>query len=256
MFGILTRYVFLFQVCLLSAAAPAAAGSEKAEHPLDPVIRIVSRSLSRIEKIPAYEALFTKKELVGDQMISQQMRMKFRRRPFSVYLYFLGDNEGREVIYVEGRNNGMMLAHETGLAGLVGTLQLAPTDAMVMAENRHPITEIGIENMLIAVLGQLKEATRYEESEVRYYKNARVGSMTCNVIEISHPRPRAQFPMKMTRLFIDKKTKLAVRLQQFGFPARQGDDPPLVEDYRFTEIRTDVRLTDRDFDPANPAYNF
>jgi len=230
--------------------------AEGKEHPLDPVIRVVSKSLATIERIPAYEATFTKNELVGNRMISQKMRMKFRRRPFSVYFYFYGDKEGREVIYVDGRNNGKLKAHETGLAGLVGTLELAPTDTMAMSENRHPITEAGIEKLLSNTLTQLKEGTKFAESDVKYYKNAKLAKMTCNVIEISHPRPRRQFPFHMMRLWIDRESGIAVRLQQFGFPAREGAKPPVVEDYAFTDLRTKVELTDRDFDADNPAYNF
>ena len=236
------------------SSAPCLA--ETKEHPLEPVIRVVSRSLAKVEQIPAYEATFTKNELVGNQMVAQKMRMKFRRRPFSVYFYFYGDNEGREVIYVEGKNNGKLLAHETGLAGLIGTVELAPTDTMAMNENRHPITEAGIEKLLSNTLEQLKEGTRYAESDVKYYKNAKLATMTCNVIEISHPRPRRQFPYHMMRLWIDRESGLAVRLQQFAFPAREGAKPPVVEDYAFTDIRTNVEITDLDFDKDNPAYNF
>lgn len=230
--------------------------AEAREHPLDPVIRIVSKCLTKIEQIPAYEATFTKNELVGNRMIAQKMRMKFRRRPFSVYFYFYGDKEGREVIYVDGQNNGKLLVHETGLAGLVGTLELSPSDTMAMSENRHPITEAGIEKLLSNTLIQLKEATKYAESDVKYYKNAKLAKMTCNVIEISHPRPRRQFPHHMMRLWIDRESGIPVRLQQFAFPAREGAKPPVVEDYAFTDIRTNVELTNRDFDTDNSTYNF
>ena len=115
------------------------------EHPLKPVLHLVENSLKTIENIPAYQATFTKTELVGNRIVTQRMKMKFRREPFSVYFYFLGELEGREVIYIQDSNDGQLLAHETGIASLVGTLRLTPTDAIVMSENRHPITEAGID---------------------------------------------------------------------------------------------------------------
>ncbi len=251
------KHTIALAVSLLTVMFSAGEGlAESKEHPLDPVIRVVSKSLAKIEQIPAYEATFIKNELVGNRMVAQKMRMKFRRRPFSVYFYFYGDQEGREVIYVEGKNKGKLLAHETGLAGLVGTLELAPGDTMAMSENRYPITEAGIEKLLSNALKQLKEGTKYAESDVKYYKNAKLAKMTCNVIEISHPEPRQQFPFHMTRLWIDRESGIAVRLQQFAFPAREGIKPPIVEDYAFTDIRTGIELTDRDFDENNPDYNF
>jgi len=249
--------VLCLNIAVLNSSGAELRGQER-NHPLDPVIRIVNRSLRKIEQISAYEATFTKRELVGNQMIAQQMRMKFRRKPFSVYFYFYGDDEGREVIYVKGKNNGKILAHETGLAGLVGTLNLDPGDSMAMSENRHPITEAGIEAMVANTLRDLKEATKYDESVVKYYKDAELGKekLMCNVIEVSHPQPRRQFPLKMLRLWIDKKTGITVRLQQFGFPAQKGGKPPVVEDYIFTDLKTDVKLTDLDFDINNPKYNY
>jgi len=254
-YHVIRAIVLFLGIAVLNSTGAGLLAQER-KHPLDPVIRVVTKSLRKIEQIPAYEATFTKKELVGNQMIAQKMRMKFRRKPFSVYFYFYGDNEGREVIYVKGRNNGKILAHETGLAGLVGTLNLDPSDSMAMSENRHPITEAGIEAMVANTLADLKEATKYDESVVKFYKDAELGQMMCNVIEVSHPQPRRQFPLQMLRLWIDKKSGITVRLQQFGFPAQKGGKPPVVEDYVFTDLKTAVKLTDGDFDINNPKYNY
>jgi hypothetical protein len=57
-------------------------------------------------------------------------------------------------------------------------------------------------------------------------------------------------------LWIDKDTGIAVRVQQYGFPVRNGAKPPIVEDYVFTDIQTSVQISDRDFDPNNPRYNY
>jgi hypothetical protein len=226
------------------------------EHPLKPVLRVVEKSLKTLESIPAYEATFTKNELVKNRMVSQRMKMKFRREPFSVYFYFLGDLKGREVIYVKGRNDGKILAHETGIASFAGTLALAPNDTMAMSENRHPITEAGIEKFLLVLHKQWTQELKFGETEVKYYRDAKLDKMTCNVIEASHPRPRRQFAFHRTRLWIDKDTGIAVRVQQYGFPVRNGAKPPIVEDYVFTDIRTSVQISDRDFDPNNPRYNY
>jgi len=45
-------------------------------------------------------------------------------------------------------------------------------------------------------------------------------------------------------------------VQQFGFPKKKDAKPPVVEDYLFTDIQPDIRLSDRDFDKDNPNYNF
>ena len=75
-------------------------------------------------------------------------KMKVRHEPFSVYMHFDEPHAGREVIFVEGRNNNNLLVHEAGFASLIGTLELEPTGSQAMAENRYPITKAGIQKMI------------------------------------------------------------------------------------------------------------
>ena len=77
------------------------------------------------------------------------MSMKARTRPRSVYLKFRQPAAGREAIYVEGRNDGKVLAHDVGLGRLIaGTLHLDPDGSRAMEDCRHPITEAGIGPLL------------------------------------------------------------------------------------------------------------
>jgi hypothetical protein len=125
-----------------------------------------------------------------------------------------------------------------------------------MAENRYPITRAGLKKMLESIVLQWEEETKYAETEVKYFEDAKVGDSKCRVIESSHPQPRKQFKFHMTRLWIDEKSGLAVRVQQFGFPRKKDAKPPMLEDYAFTSIKPEVRLSDRDFDVNNPSYNY
>jgi hypothetical protein len=49
---------------------------------------------------------------------------------------------------------------------------------------------------------------------------------------------------------------MPVRVQTFGFPKKSGDKPPVIEDYLFSDLKTDVQLTNKDFDRNNPKYSF
>ncbi len=241
-------------LCNAFGSSPVLA--QTAEHPLTPAIGHAKAALEKSNAMSGYECKFVKREVVGKTLITQQIRLKVRHEPFSVYMRFEEPHEGREVIYVEGKNNNNLLAHETGLAGLIGTLELSPTSSQAMAENRYPISKAGLSNMMKTVIQQWEDETKFGETTVTYYKDAKVGESTCKVIESIHPQPRKQFKFHMTRLWIDDKTGLAVRVQQFGFPASAEAKPPVIEDYTFTEIKSDVRLTDKDFDTRNPNYKF
>lgn len=242
---------------VLSLAAPGTyAQSTPKEHPLQPAIRYAKQCVEKVEKLPGYTATFYKREVVGTTMVSHQMKIKIRHKPFSVYLYFEKPHEGREVLYVEGQNNGKLIAHEAGLFSIAGSMELAPTDDLAMSENRYPITMAGIVNIANEVIKQWENDAMYAGTEVKYFKDAKLGNLNCRVIESTHPKPFRQFKNHRVRLWIDSETGYPVRVQTWGFPRKAGEKPPLVEDYTFTNLETDVRLTDIDFDKNNKKYSF
>lgn len=249
---------WMFVACLTCSlfAGQTAHGAEP-EHPLVPAIRLARQSLEVLEKVRDYEATFVRREVVNGKRVNQRIQMKLREKPFSVYLKFVQPHAGREVLYVHGRNQNQLLAHEgSGLTALVGTVSLPPDSPTVMAETRHPITRIGMRNMVKLLLKRWEGQTEFGETEVRFFPDAKMGDVACEVIESSHPRPRQQFPFQMTRLYIEKESRLPIRVENYGFPRRPGDRPPLLEEYTYTNVRVNVGLTDRDFDRNNPEYKF
>jgi hypothetical protein len=237
--------------------AGQAAFGEDREHPLVPAIRLARQSLEVLDEVRDYEATFVRREVVNGKRVNQRIQLKLREKPFSVYLKFIQPHAGREVLYVQGRNQNQLLAREgSGLTSLVGTVSLAPDSPTVMAETRHPITRIGMRNLVKLLLQRWEAQTEFGETEVRFYPDAKLGEVACEVIESSHPRPRKQFPFQMTRLYIEKESRLPIRIENYGFPSRPGERPPLLEEYTYTNVRVNVGLTDRDFDRNNPEYSF
>jgi hypothetical protein len=239
-------------------ARPAStAGSIAAEeHPLAPALRIARECLETAEAVKDFDASFSKRDVVDGEVFAHTMRVKFRAEPFSVYMRFAEPHDGREVIYVEGRNENKLLAHEPGLLSLAGTIELDPLSDKAMSESRHPITNMGLLLLVDGVIKQWESELPYGEIEVKYYPNAKLRSMQCRVIESVHPRPRRQFKFHKTRLFIDSATNLPVRVEQYGFPVSPGEKPPLLEEYTYWNIRPNAGLTDRDFNPENPEYGY
>jgi hypothetical protein len=240
------------------ATAAENATPQAQEHPLKAAIRLAQSSLESLEPVKDYEATLTKRELVGNQIIEHAMQIRFREEPFSVYLKFVDANAGREVMYVEGQYQNKILAHEGpgSLKSLVGTVALSPESEEVRSESRHSITDIGLRNMLTIIVGRWEDESKYGECEVQYYPRAKLDQRECLVIECTHPRPRKQFKFHISRLFIDRETNLPVRSENYGFPAQPDAKPPLLEEYTYSGLRTNVRLTDRDFDRNNPEYKF
>lgn len=253
----ISKLASLFAMTVLSAGVFAQERPTQAkEHPLVPAIRFAEKCLGRVEAFPSYEATFYKREIIGRNVVNQKMKLKIRHSPFSVYLYFQEPSAGREVLYVEGKNNGKLIAHESGLLSLAGSMELSPTDPMALKESRYPITEAGIAKAIRQLLTEWKRETKYGETNVKYYKDAKLGNMTCRVIESSHPQPRKQFTYHKVQLWINDADGIPVRIRKYGFPARAGQEAPIIEDYTFTDINTSVRLTDADFNRNNSKYSF
>jgi len=228
------------------------------KHPLYLPLEEAYKAREALKAVKDYEAIFTKRELMGRRLITTTMNLKVRQEPFSVYLKFLDINEGREVIYVQGHNNNQLFVHEkTGLGALAGTMSLLPTSGTAMSGNKYPVTMIGLQTLLDRTIAQWEAEGKFDEVITQKYPDAKLPTgESCIAYESSHPRPRDQFKFKITRLWIDKATNLAIRVEQIGFPQRNDKEPPIVEEYTYSKLKTNVKLTDRDFDIRNPAYGF
>ncbi len=230
---------------------------QSGEHPLIPAIQLAEQSYRVLQQITDYEATLIKQELVNGKLLTQRIFVRIKEAPFSVYLRYEDPNPGREILYVQGQNNNQLLAHEaSGLAAIVGTVPLDLNSPQVMAENRHVITDLGMRRMLELVLAQWQIESRYGEIDVKYYPQAKMGNADCEVIEVSHPRPRKQFLFHMSRLFIEKNSRLPIRIENYGFPEQPGQQAPLIEEYTYVNVKTNVGLTAGDFDRRNPRYSF
>lgn len=237
-----------------TATAPA---ETPKEHPLKPAIRIAQTSLEKLQDVRDYECVMTKRERINNQLTTQVMFMRFREEPFSIYMKFGEPFAGREILYVAGRNNGMMLAHEgSGIRSLVGTVSLPLDSAEAKAENRHSLTDAGLRNLVRLLIKQWEFESQYGEINVQYYPDARLGEIACQVVEVSHPNPRRQFAYHITRLYVDAQSGLPVRVENYGWPAQPGGQPVLMEEYTYTRLKTNVGLTDQQFSRDCPDYNF
>ena len=234
--------------------------SEKSRHPLDEAFEFVQPSIQALQKVNDYSAVFTKTELVHGRLLTQKMDMKFREKPFSVYFHGHSKRKaGREVIFVAGRNDGRLIVHEVGLKSIVGTMNLTPDDPKVMDTNRHPITDVGMANIINSALDIWKNEKRTLDpanTEVRIVQSVQAGGKECEAVEIVHHHPQPGLDYQVGRVYVDKETRFPVQAELYGWPEAPGDEPPLLEQYIYTNVKTNIGLVDADFDPQNREYRF
>jgi len=234
-------------------ASKAAARNDAAAQPMEHI----EQAQAAMKNVKDYTATFSKKELVGKKLIQQTMEMKFREKPFSVYFRYTSEDErGREVIYVDGKYNNELVLHETGLKGLAGTLRFKPSHSMVMAENRHQITDVGISNLLKMAAAQLERDLTDPDLVTKVYPRAKLDDIPCTAIVIKHSRPGQDWPYSDIRLYFDQETRLPIHAERHGWPRREGDKAPLLEEYTYRNLKLNVGLRDIDFDPRNPSYSY
>jgi hypothetical protein len=255
----------VFRVSRSAAVAP-----NPKPHPLDPALDIAQESLERIRtEIHDYTAVVVKREEINGQLGEYEyMFGKFRNRrtaggklvtPFSVYLAFLKPAavKGREVLFVENVNDGKMWAHEgSGVKKMLGTLSLEPAGALAMQGQRYPVTDIGIENLVLKLIEKGERDRSIGYCNVKFIQGAKVSGRTCTVLQVTHDRPVAGLDFHIARIFLDDELGIPVRYAAYDWPRKVGDEPPVIEEYTYQKIELNVGLTDKDFDPRNASYGF
>ncbi len=239
-------------------------------HPLDRALKIAENGLAGSRaNINDYTALLVKRELVGGVLSEHQfMQAKIRNRkvvdgkivqPLSVYLKYLKPTsvKGREVVYVEGKNGGYLTAHEGGFKGrFLPTVTIPPDGMIAMRGQRYPITEIGLENLIVQLLDRGQTAKKFDDAQCEFRKNARIRERPCTVFQVTLPTKRPELVFHQAQVFIDDELNVPIRYVAYDWPRSEGAPLELLEEYTYLNLKVNVGLTDADFDPDNTAYNF
>jgi len=241
-------------------------------HPLDPAIQLAHQSLGQIRAdLKDYTAVLVKRERIGDDVGEHEfMFAKVRNRkvqdnritvPFSVYVAFLkpASVKGREVLYVENQNQGKLYAHEGGMKRILGTHLLETTSFLAMAGQRYPITDIGIENLVVKLIERGEKDKRHGFCAVELVAGAKVGGRNCSIIQVTHEIQQPYYDFHKAQIFMDDEWKIPVRYAAYTWPkhgAKLDVDKDVIEEYTYQNINFNVGLTDADFDTKHKDYKF
>jgi outer membrane lipoprotein-sorting protein len=270
----------LLWLLMLPVAAQVACGQQElpkpgvvlqppqSTHALDPVVDRARSSLQNIQgNISDYSAVFAKRCRVGGSLSRTQIAKIKIRNPKSkggeatqsmgIYVRFLSPSSlvGREVVWVDGKYEGKMIAHELGFKSLVN-IRLNPHGFIAMRGQRRPLTDLGIENIAIKVLKTAERDRRLGDCEVEFVNNVEVGEADCTMVEVTHPNKRREFDFYRARVYFDNSLNIPVRYVAWSWPATPGGKPVLEEEYTYLRVKLNAGLTDQDFDIGNPEYGF
>jgi hypothetical protein len=255
---------------LMMLAAGAAYGGETGgEHPLAPLVKYASERYRYIDEyVKDYTCTLVKRERIDGRLSDYEfLFMKLRHArveqgkavtPFSVYVRFLSPPQlrDREALYVEGRNEGKIVARRGGLRLPYVTAAVDPNGELAMQGNHYPLTEIGFKTLLQRLIEVAREDMHYGECEVKYFPGAKVNGRAATMIQVTHPVRRPHFLYHVARIFVDDELQLPIRYAAYDWPEESGGEPRLIEEYTYLDLKLNVGLTDSDFDHRNESYLF
>ncbi len=244
-------------------------GPVESDHPLDPVLAMAREALLHMQQdVADYRGKLIKRERISGILGAEvQMEFKIRTRreasaneparPLAAYLKFLEpwSARGREVIWIEGENDNKLIGHEGGFKNLL-RVELEPTGMLAMLDNKYPITEIGLTKLVEKLIEKGERDREVGPCEVQIIEGQTVGDRECRLIQVTHPEPDKRFDFHIAQIFIDTERMIPLRYAAFLWAEEEGAEPPLEEEYTYLNVELNVGLTDKDFDPENPAYKY
>ena len=230
---------------------------EPAKRVLLDVLRVARKRLDGVE---GYTATFLRQERIGGKLgPAQTLRMKARPRPFAIYLKVVAPKPGKEVVFVKGKHGDKMIAHNGDWKDrLIPRIKLDPRGVVALAENRHPITEAGLLNLTDKLIGFRTMDLSDPEAVTILDRTIDADGQDWLRSVHTHPHRRPERPFARVEVLYDPQTFLPMRISSYDWPevGCEAADLRLAERYRYDDLDLDARLTELDFDPANPSYAF
>ncbi len=257
----------------ISGATPEpATGTELATGPEQQIATRLQRKIEMLEAgrkflqdCPDYTAVFSKQELVGNQLLDlQDIYLKCRHRPFSVYLLWLSGDEGREVLYVDGANDGRMVVHGGGWKARLPALTISPDSSLAMQESRYPVTKAGLLGTVDITLSvHAEDLAKNRLSRCEQLADQEFDGRMCATFLTEYKNAATSPTYRKSVTLIDKEWNVPLYTRNFGWPnpgetatGEELDDATLIEFYTFTEVAFRQELATAEFDRGHEEYQF
>ena len=234
------------QVQTTEAGASDLTPEQRTEQELAAKIQLLEKGVQFLEKTPDYTATFVKQELVnGDLLDEQEMEMKVRHAPFSVYLKWTTGEVGREVLFVDGANNGKMTAHGGGWKARLPAVSIEPTCGLAMAESRYPVNKAGLFELAKMMLQIHKDDLAQKKiSRCEKLVDQVFDGRPCHAYLIEYRDRSVSENYRKSISLIDKEWSIPVYTRNFGWLNDNAPENPeeldtasLLEFYSYSSIK-------------------
>jgi hypothetical protein len=255
---------------------------------------LISQFIDKIDNTSTLKLTILIKEKISDKYITHQANFKIQRNPYRIYMRESYPYNGREVLYVEGKNDNKALINPASFPWT--TLSLSPIGNMMRNNNHHSIFKAGF-FFINEVLKHMK--TKYQSqlsTMLKYEGQVKYNNFLCYKITFDNPsygyttyKTLANESLEdiSNKLMIDDYKVLLLNPQIKSFEEvkpgmilkvpndygksftlyfstetnlmmgiRVYDENGLWEEYSYSDIVLNPTFADKDFSSANPDYNF
>lgn len=225
------------------------------EHPLMPALRMAKNLLQEFDaNIADYSAILRKQERIDGELGEEEIAyVKVRNNPFSVHMYFLKPNKGRECLYNDGPGGikGKLVARDCGIMRRIGAIELDPEGTLAMRGQKYPIMKLGIRCLTTELIDVATNDVNFGECNVQVFQN-KINKRPVTQLVVTHPTERRNFRFHKAEVFIDNQLHVPIRYAAYLWPERPGGPAPLEEAYTYLNLKINNGFTDADFDKSNP----
>lgn len=217
--------------------------------------KLIENSFEKYESINDYEADFHKRERIDNKF--QQLEIfdiKFMK-PFYLYLKKIqGKWKGTEIYYSPFYDEEKIEVRPGGVIGTVmntirvPTMTLDITDKTVTEGNRHSIKEFGIGGFLEKYIKDFNKGIKRKEIYVEVLPWERFGETGSQVeLILKNKKKLKNYYAYRTLVSFSDRTRLPVEIKVFE------EDGGLLEYYLYKDLRTNIGMTEDDFEPLKAA---
>ncbi len=242
----------------MATPVPAIDRQEMKDKDLVAMRRIAVESTKKYQGMDSFEARLTRRETIkGKPQPLEVIRFQYRQNPYSVHLKWIGkEGHDRQVIYVQGQNNGKMHVLTSKQDSILSPMHMAfsPDDSQVRSKTRHDIREAGMGEAIRQLSNLITKIDRdpSQRNRLRYFGLVQRSEYPARLEAIEEripPNAETLLPQGGKRTyFFDSNPKspshmLPVLVLTYDASGKE------VEYYCFDQFLYPIRLRDSDFDP-------
>lgn len=205
----------------------------------------LSASWNRVQD---YTCTLTKRERIkGKLQPFHTMNVKFRK-PSDIYAKWIKETKkGREILYKHD-TDGKVLVKESGILG-IKPLRIALDSSLLKMDSTHAVTELDIGYALNVMFESLHKGIKNNEVDIRFMGVKFIAGYMTYGIESTSPKDKDYYAPRAI-LYLDVRTGLPVKIVNYDA------NDQIFEQFLWSDFKTNVGLTDEDFNEENPAYKF